>query len=69
MQILYELSWLWKILGISLAAAALGVACAMMICRAQKKKLSKRLAAAIGAAVFVMAVLVIIIAARTPSVI
>ncbi len=66
MRILYELSWLWKILGAALAAVALCLACAMLICKVQKKKLNKRVAAIIGTAAFVIAVLVVMIAARTP---
>jgi len=66
MRILYELSWLWKTLGIALATAALCVACAMLICRAMKKRLSKKAAAIIGVAAFVAAILVIIVIAQTP---
>ncbi len=33
MRILYELSWLWKTLGIALAAAAVCIACAALVCR------------------------------------
>lgn len=42
MRILYELSWLWETLGIALVTAAVCVACAALICKAAKKKLSKR---------------------------
>ena len=52
MRILYELSWLWETLGIALIAAAVCVACAALICRAAKKKLSKKVVAVIGAAAF-----------------
>ena len=31
MKILYELSWLWEMLGIALAAAAVCVTCAALI--------------------------------------
>lgn len=41
MRILYELSWLWETLVIALAAAAVCVVCAMLICKAVKKNLSK----------------------------
>ena len=34
MRILYELSWLWETLVIVLAAAAVCVVCAMLICKA-----------------------------------
>ena len=66
MRILHELSWLWKILGGALAAVALCLACAMLICKVQKRKLSKRVAAIIGTATFVIAVLAVMIAAQTP---
>lgn len=41
MSILYELSWLWETLGIALISAAVCLACAALICKAAKKKLSK----------------------------
>ena len=58
MKILYELSWLWETL--------VFVACAALICKAAKKKLSKKVLAVIGAAAFVGAILAIILIARTP---
>ena len=66
MKILYELSWLLETLGIALLAAAICVACAALIGKAAKKKLSKKLWAVIGAAAFVGAILAIILIARTP---
>ena len=66
MRILYELSWLWKTLGIALVAAAISIACAALIGKAVKKKLSKRVLAVIGAAAFVGAILAVILIARTP---
>ncbi len=66
MRILSELSWLWETLGIALAAAAVCIACAALICKAAKKKLSKKVWAAIGAAAFVGAILAVILIARTP---
>jgi putative Ca2+/H+ antiporter (TMEM165/GDT1 family) len=69
MTILYELSWLWEMLGIALAATAVGLACAVLICRAKKRTLSKKAAAIIGAAAFVLAVLAVIVLARTPALI
>ena len=66
MKILYELSWLWKTLGIALVPAAVCVACAALICKAVKKKLSKKVLAVIGAAAFVGAILAVILIARTP---
>ena len=66
MRILSELSWLWETLGIALAAAAVCIACAALISKAAKKKLSKKVLAAIGAAAFVGAILSVILIARTP---
>ena len=66
MKILHELSWLWETLGIALVAAAVCVACAALICKAAKKRLSKKLLVAIGAAAFVGAILAVILIARTP---
>ena len=66
MKILHELSWLWETLGIALLAAAICITCAALICKAAKKKLSKKVLAVIGAATFVGAILAIILIARTP---
>ena len=66
MKILHELSWLWETLGIALAAAAVCMACAALICGAAKKKLSKKVLAAIGASAFVGTILAVILIARTP---
>ena len=66
MKILYELSWLWETLGIALLAAAICTACAALIGKAAKKKLSKKLLAVIGAAAFVSAILAVILIARIP---
>ena len=66
MKILHELSWLWETLGIALVEAAICIACAALICKAAKKKLSKKVLAVIGAAAFVGAILAVILIARTP---
>ncbi len=66
MKILYELSWLWETLGIALVAAAICMVCAALVCKATKKKLSKKLLAVIGAVAFVGAILAVILIARTP---
>ena len=66
MNWIYELSWLWKTLGIALIAAAVCVACAALICKSAKKKINKKVLAVIGAAAFVGAILAIILIARTP---
>lgn len=64
MQIIYELSWLWTLLGIALAAAAVCVAAAL-IARASQKRLGKKTAVLIGVAAFALAVVVVILVART----
>ena len=66
MRILSELSWLWETLGIALAAAAVCMACAALICKAAKKKLDKKVLAVVGVAAFVGAILAVILIARTP---
>jgi len=67
MKILHELSWLWETLGIALVAAAVCMACAALIGKAaKKKKLDKKVLAVVGAAVFVGAILAVILIARTP---
>ena len=66
MRILYELSWLWEMLGIALAAAAVCVTCAALICKATKKQPNKKMLAVIGAAAFAGAILAVILIARTP---
>ena len=66
MKILHELSWLWETLGVALVAAAVCMACAALIGKAAKKKLSIRVLAIIGAAAFVGAILAVILIAQTP---
>ena len=66
MKIIYELSWLWETLGIALTAAVVCVACAMLICRAKKKKLSKKSTVVIGIAAFIIAIVAVIEIARIP---
>ena len=61
-----ELSLLWETLGIALIAAAVCVACVALICKAAKKKPSKKVLAVIGATAFVGAILAVILIARTP---
>ena len=65
-EILYELSWLWEMMGIAMAAAVVCVACAALICKAAKKKLSRKVIAVVAAAAFAGAVLAVILIARTP---
>ena len=66
MKSLHELSWLWETLGIALVAAAVCMACAALIGKAAKKKLSIRVLAIIGVAAFVGAILAVILIAQTP---
>ena len=66
MKILYELSWLWEMLGIALAAAAVCVTCAALICKATKKRPNKKMLAVAGAAAFAGAILAVVLIARTP---
>ena len=42
MRILHEFSWLWETLVIALAAAAVCVVCAMLICKIVKRDISKK---------------------------
>ena len=65
MRLLYELSWLWEMIGIAMAAAVVCVACAALICKAAKKKLSRKVIAVVAAAAFAGAVLAVILIART----
>ena len=66
MRILYELSWSWETLIIALAAAAVCVVCAMLICKIVNRDISKKIAAVIGVAAFAGAVLAVIMIAQTP---
>lgn len=65
-KILYELSWLWEMLGIALAAAAVCVTCAALICKATKRRPNKKMLAVVGAAAFAGAILAVLLIARTP---
>ena len=66
MKIIHELSWLWEMLGIALMAAAVCVVGAMLICRAKKKKLSRKRAVVIGVAAFIIAIAAVFEIARIP---
>ncbi len=66
MKIIQELSWLWEMLGIALMAAAVCVVGAMLICRAKKKKLSRKRAVVIGIAAFIIAIAAVFEIARIP---
>ena len=66
MNKIYELSWLWKSLGIALAAAAVAVALAALISTAANKKLAKKAAVIIGIASFAIAVIIVILLSNDP---
>ena len=66
MRLLYELSWVWEMIGIAMAAAVVCVACGGLICKVAKKKLSRKVIAVVAAAAFAGAVLAVILIARTP---
>ena len=66
MKILHELNWLWEMLGIALAAAAVCVTFAALICKATKRRPNKKMLAVVGAAAFAGAILAVILIARTP---
>ena len=61
MRWFYELTWLWKGLGISLLAAAACMACVWLVCRAAGKRLRTGIAVLAAAAGFAAAVVVIAI--------
>ena len=42
MRILSELSWLWETLGIALAAAAVCIACAALICKGSEEETQQK---------------------------
>ena len=66
MTLIYSLSWLWKLLGIAIGAAAAGAACVWLVCKAMKKRAGKA-ALVLGAAVGLMIGLVgVFFAAQTP---
>ena len=65
MHKIYELSWLWKSLGIALAAAV-AVALAALICRAAKKKIGKKATVIIGIAAFATAAIIVILLSNDP---
>lgn len=66
MNKIYELSWLWKSLGIALAAEAVAVALAALICRAAKKTLGKKADVIIGIAAFATAAIIVILLSNDP---
>lgn len=62
MGLIYELSWLWKALGISVITSVIFVASAALICKAKGRKLSCKtavLAAVLGVIVSLLAINII----------
>ena len=66
MMLIYELSWLWKLLGIAISAAAAGAVCMWLICRAMKKKAGKAVLIFGGVLGLMIALAGVFIAAGTP---
>ena len=69
MMWIYELSWLWKTLGIALSAAVISITCTLLLCKGIRKNPSKTAITVIGVAAFLLALLVIEIIAQRPALI
>lgn len=65
MSLIYELNWLWEMLGIALVASAFSIICALLICKIAGKKASKKFILIIGIAGFVVAIIAVLGASRT----
>ena len=65
-MLIHELSWLWKLLGITIGAAAAGTAIVWLIFKAMKKRAGKALLVLGGLVGLVIALAGIFIAAQTP---
>lgn len=66
MRLIHELSWLWKVLGISVVIAAIFVASAALICKAKDRKLSCKAAVLAAVLGVIVSLLAINIVACTP---
>ena len=66
---IYELLWLWNMIGIALSAAVISIAVTLLLCRATQRNLSKTAIALIGVTAFLLALFVVAIMARTPMLI
>ncbi len=64
---IYELSWLWKTIGIALSTAVISITCILLLCKGIRKNLSKTVIIVIGVAAFLLAFLVIEIIAQRPA--
>jgi hypothetical protein len=65
MSLIYELNWLWEMLGIALVASAFSIICALLISKIAGKKASKKFILIIGIAGFVVAIIAVLGASRT----
>ena len=65
MSLIYELNWLWEMLGIALVASAFSIICALLICKIAGKKISKKIILIIGIAGFAIAILAVLGVSRT----
>lgn len=63
----FELTWLWKSLGIALLVSLAGVLCAHLVCRSKGTRLSAGIVLLIAAAAFAAALVVILLLAQTPA--
>lgn len=63
----WELSWLWKMLGVALLVSAVCVAAAALIGKAAKIRPGKKVFLLVGILAFVISILVIFFLARTAS--
>ena len=66
---IYELLWLWNMIGIALSAAVISIAVTLLLCRVTQRNLSKTAVALIGVTAFLLALFVVAIMARTPMLI
>ena len=63
----WELSWLWKMLGVALLVSAVCVAVAALIGKAAKIRPGKKVFLLVGILAFVISILVIFFLAQTPA--
>ena len=66
---IYELLWLWNMIGIALSAAVISIAVTLLLCRVTQRNVSKTAIALIGVTAFLLALFVVAIMARTPMLI
>ena len=66
---IYELLWLWNMIGIALSVAVISIAVTLLLCRVTQRNLSKTAIALIGVTAFLLALFVVAIMARTPMLI